>query len=167
MPPDARDGKSSDQRGREPGGYSQNCAAERPGSSKVDPGVDFECDLETFDMSMSQDQHHRALRAAANESRFREINERIERANDGFAFAFSVEAWICECSNESCAERLQLSVEEYEGIRSDGARFLVAPHEAHVWLEIEEVIAHCDRYWVVEKKGEAAERAERADPREH
>lgn len=116
-------------------------------------------------MSVSQEQQNREARSAKNESRFREINEQIELANEGFAFAFSVNTWICECSNETCAERLQLSVEEYEVIRSDGARFLVAPSKEHVWLEIETVTERCDRYWVVTKNGKAAELAERADPR--
>jgi hypothetical protein len=116
-------------------------------------------------MSVSQELESREDRAAKNESRFREINERIERTNEGFAFAFTVNTWICECSNEACAERLQLSVEEYEVIRSDGACFLVAPSNEHVWLEIEKVRTRCKRYWVVEKIGEAAELAERADPR--
>ena len=114
-------------------------------------------------MGVSEELQGREARAAKNESRFREINERIERSNEGFAF--TVNTWICECSNEACAERLQLSVEEYEGIRSEGARFLVAPSKEHVWLEIERVRKRCDRYWVVEKIGEAAELAECADPR--
>jgi hypothetical protein len=116
-------------------------------------------------MSVSQELESREDRAAKNESRFREINERIELTNEGFAFAFSVETWICECSNEACADRLQLSVEEYEVIRSDGACFLVAPSNEHVWLKIENVTRRCQRYWVVKKKGEAAELAERANPR--
>ena len=118
-------------------------------------------------MSVSEELQDREARAAKNESRFREINERIERTNEGFAFAFTVNTWICECSNEACAERLQFSVEEYEVIRADGACFLVAPSNEHVWLEIERVSKRCERYWVVEKIGEAAELAERADPRTH
>jgi hypothetical protein len=116
-------------------------------------------------MSVVQEGHNREARFAKNESRFRDINERIEDANEDFPFAFSVDAWICECSNETCAERLQLSVKEYEAVRSNGARFLVAPSDEHVRLEIEDVTEHCDRYWVVEKHGEAAELAERANPR--
>jgi hypothetical protein len=116
-------------------------------------------------MSGGQEPQTCEERAAKNESRFREINERIERSNEGFDFAFSVNTWICECSNETCAERLQLSVEDYEVIRSDGARFLVAPSDEHIWLEIERVTKRYARYWVVEKIGEAAELAERSDPR--
>jgi hypothetical protein len=116
-------------------------------------------------VSGTKELQNREGRAAKNESRFREINERIERSNEGFDFAFSVNTWICECSNETCAERLQLSVEDYEVIRSDGARFLVAPSNEHTWLEIERVTKRYARYWVVEKIGEAAALAERSDPR--
>jgi hypothetical protein len=82
-------------------------------------------DVEGVDMLVSEELQDREARAAKNESRFREINERIERANEGFDFAFTVDTWICECTNEACAVRLQLSVEEYEDIRSDGTCFLV------------------------------------------
>jgi hypothetical protein len=118
-------------------------------------------------MSVTEELQDREARAAKNESRFREINERIERANEGFAFAFSVDTWICECTNEACAERLRLSVEEYEVIRSDGTCFLVAPSKRHVYRDIESVSKRCDRYWVVKKNGLAGKLAERADPRTH
>jgi hypothetical protein len=118
-------------------------------------------------MSVSEELQNREARAARNESRFREINERIERANEGSAFAFTVETWICECTNEACAERLQLSVEEYEAIRSDGTCFLVAPSKRHVCRDIETVTKHGTSYWVVKKNGMAGKLAVRADPRTH
>jgi hypothetical protein len=115
----------------------------------------------------SEELRDREARAASNESRFREMNERIERANEGFPFAFDVDTWICECTSDACAVRLQLSVEEYEEIRSDGRRFLVAPSKRHVCRDIETVTKHGSRYWVVEKNGQAGKLAERADPRTH
>jgi hypothetical protein len=117
--------------------------------------------------SVSEDIQSREDRAAKNESRFREINERIERANEGFDFAFTVVTWICECTRETCAVRLQLSVEEYEVIRSDGTCFLVAPSKRHVCRDIESVSMRSNRYWVVRKNGRAGKLAERADPRKH
>jgi hypothetical protein len=124
-------------------------------------------DVEGVDMLVSEELQDREARAAKNESRFREINERIERANEGFDFAFTVDTWICECTNEACAVRLQLSVEEYEDIRSDGTCFLVAPSKRHVCRDIESVTTRCDRYWVVKRNGQAGKLAERADPRTH
>ena len=124
-------------------------------------------DVEGVGMSVSEEIQSREDRAAKNESRFREINERIERANEGFAFAFTVDTWICECTHEACAVRLQLSVEEYEDIRSDGTCFLVAPSKRHVCRDIESVTKRSDRYWVVKKNGQAGKLAERADPRTH
>lgn len=118
-------------------------------------------------MSVSEELQSRETRAANNESRFREINERIERTNEGFDFAFTVATWICECTNEACTERLQLSVEEYEDIRSDGTCFLVAPSKRHVCRDIESVTKRSDRYWVVKKNGQAGKLAKRADPRTH
>jgi hypothetical protein len=50
-------------------------------------------------------------------------------------------------------------------VRSVPTRFIVAPKHSHVVSEIEHVVKRTDRYWVVEKDGEAAELAARIDPR--
>jgi hypothetical protein len=99
----------------------------------------------------TQDQ---AARAARNQVLFREINERLRGLNAA-ALADNGE-WICECANEACAERIGMSVEEYETIRDTGRHFFVAPADVHVWPEIERVADRNDRYWIVEKTGPAA-----------
>ena len=102
-------------------------------------------------------------RAARNESPFREHNESVEmdRAIDQrSAFA----EWICECADEACAVPVQLTVAEYEAVRADATHFLVAPGEVHV-TDIDRVVKREERYWIVEKRGRAAEVSERFDPR--
>jgi hypothetical protein len=54
---------------------------------------------------------------------------------------------------------------EYEAVRSDATQFCVAPGDSHVDLAIEDVVTASDRFWVVEKKGVAAELARSVDPR--
>jgi hypothetical protein len=114
-------------------------------------------------MSVSED--GRPARAARNQSLFREINERVRDLNEGFSLVLPLGDWVCECADHLCAERIALSAAEYEGIRQNGARFVVAPGDAHVWPDVEHVMERTDRYWVVETIGEAAAESERVDPR--
>jgi hypothetical protein len=100
----------------------------------------------------------RSARLAANEAIFRAGNELIERAVAGS----SAEApFLCECGDESCFERMTLTVQEYEAVRSHPARFFVVPgHEDLTAGEI--VVESFDRYAVVEKQGEERELIERS-----
>jgi hypothetical protein len=88
---------------------------------------------------------HRDERAAMNQMLFRAVNERVKDLNEGFSLVLPVGAWICECSNDTCSERIELSGAEYEKIRSDGARFFVAPSDEHVWADVEVVTDRNDR----------------------
>jgi len=114
-------------------------------------------------MSFSLDE--RASRAGRNQSFFREINERVKDLNEGFSLVLPLGDWVCECAEEMCVARIELSADEYEGIRRNGTRFLVAPSDKHVWSDVEDVTERHDRYWVVEKLGEAARVSEQFDPR--
>lgn len=58
------------------------------------------------------------------EELYREVNERIVRLNE--LFESPVGEFLCECADSDCAERLVLALEEYDAIRSDARRFLMA-----------------------------------------
>jgi hypothetical protein len=73
--------------------------------------------------------------------------------------------WICECADDTCIERVEMSAGEYEAIRADAAWFFVAASDEHVWPDVERVIERNDRYWIVEKVGHARRLAENTDPR--
>lgn len=104
-------------------------------------------------------------RTAENEALFREVNERLkERKEDGSAWALPSE-WICECADPECTKRIEMSLLEYEDLRSEPTHFAVAPNREHVVLEVERIVDKREDYWVVEKLGEAAEIAENTDPR--
>jgi hypothetical protein len=107
----------------------------------------------------------RAGRAARNQSLFREINERVKQLNDGFSMVLPVGEWICECADDTCVERIELSAQGYEVVRADGTHFIVAPSDAHVYPDVERVTERTDRYWIVEKFGKAGEDAVRLNPR--
>src|SRR4051812_46277834 len=102
-------------------------------------------------------------RLARNETVFREINERIHGAVAGHPADGHVYEYLCECSDASCVERVRLLTDEYEAIRSDPRRFVLAP--GHAIASIEVVVDARPEHLVVEKVGSAGEVAEALDPR--
>jgi hypothetical protein len=105
-------------------------------------------------------------RAAMNQSRFREYNERIEPHNAVHHWVDPPYAdWICECAVEDCTLPVRLTVAEYEAVREQPARFLVAPGDDHVIPDVERVVEQNERYWVVEKLGDAADMSATLDRR--
>ena len=110
-----------------------------------------------------QDVRDRQKRAAHNQSLFREVNERVKDVNDSFHIFTSLSDWVCECAEDSCTQRIEMSVRDYEHVRAGGARFFVAPE--HVWTDVELVVERRDTYWIVEKIELGAKIAEAADPR--
>ncbi len=102
-----------------------------------------------------------AQRAAKNEALFREVNERIAEVTAGQDE--EVADALCECSDASCAEMIQISLAEYQALRARGERLaLIAGHEDPA---VERVVERNDRFIVVEKTGEGAEIARELDPR--
>jgi hypothetical protein len=103
----------------------------------------------------------RGARAAENQSIFRTVNERITDVGQDFGGSAPDEGrWVCECVRLDCAELLGMTIAEYEAVRADPTHFIVAPDDSHVVADIEVVIERNEGYWVVEKVGAAAKRAE-------
>jgi hypothetical protein len=102
-------------------------------------------------------------RKGENESFFRELNERLERNAAGKHNGERTFQAVCECASEACTRRLSVSFAEYEWIRDDAARFIVA--RGHVDTQIERIVKSASGYAVVEKLGEVAEVARGHDPR--
>ena len=65
---------------------------------------------------------HRETRAAMNQMLFRDVNERVKKLNEGFTLFTPLGEWICECANDACTEKVEMSAVEYEKIRSEGTR---------------------------------------------
>jgi hypothetical protein len=101
----------------------------------------------------------RQVRAAENQSLFREVNERIEELRPPSTFV----EFVCECSTDPCNEMVELTQQEYAALRSDPNRFAVSP--GHVVPEAENVVDRTDRYEIVAKLGAGVPVAERLDPR--
>jgi hypothetical protein len=82
-----------------------------------------------------------------NEQLFRAVNDEVREVRadqDGPRIAF-----VCECADRDCRERLEASDAEYRAIRAGENRYLVVP--GHVVPEIERVVETTSRYTVVEK----------------
>jgi len=103
----------------------------------------------------------RTLKAARNQSLFREINERIAEVNRRVGpFA---DGWVCECLDTSCAASIEMSMHEYERLRSHPNHFAVTP--GHEQADVEDVVEQCQGYLIVAKRGSGAEYATAHDPR--
>ncbi|HUP32927.1 MAG TPA: hypothetical protein VM184_07830 [Gaiellaceae bacterium] len=106
----------------------------------------------------------REQRLAENELIFREVNERVRAIATAHGADEHVYEFYCECSNADCTFHIEATLADYESVRARPTRFLVSP--AHALPEIERVVDRRERWWVVEKIGEAAELAEERDPRD-
>jgi hypothetical protein len=94
-------------------------------------------------------------RLALNEALFREVNERIREISDAFGQDDATHDFLCECSDPGCTKRVVLTRAEYEEVRSDPTRFVVA--KGHAIAEIESVVERAKDHVVVEKEGAAAD----------
>jgi hypothetical protein len=99
-----------------------------------------------------------------NEVRFRDFNEWINASNERMGDHRATHEYICECSDGSCREAIGMSDQEYEAIRADGNRFLIAVD--HENPELDQVVRHNARFTTVAKlPGEPARIALESDPR--
>jgi hypothetical protein len=96
-----------------------------------------------------------------NEAAHREQNEQAEERVQIFASDEPSFGIVCECDDDDCAERLTVTVGEYEHVRSDPVLFFVVT--GHEDPRIEQVMRTSENYLVVRKIGEAAEVAEETD----
>jgi hypothetical protein len=103
-------------------------------------------------------------RLVQNEILFREVNEQVDAIASEHGSDDNVYEFYCECSNTDCTVQVPATLAAYEAVRANPARFLVAPE--HALPEIERVVETTDRYWVIEKIGDAAELAAERDPRD-
>ena len=105
----------------------------------------------------------REARLAKNETLFRGVNEKVREVRGDTAGADSLIEFICECGRGDCVEEVQLTLVEYERVRSEPEYFLVKP--GHELLDIEFVSERNDRFLVVRKQEEEAQIARETDPR--
>ena len=104
----------------------------------------------------------REERLAANEAMFRLANERMSGWEE-LRIKENVELYSCECADLDCRQKLGLTKEDYESVRSDSRRFLIA--RGHEIPDVETVVEEHGDWAVIEKAPEVTETVERLDPR--
>lgn len=105
----------------------------------------------------------RLRRIAANESRFRAINERLEEDLRKLPVDDEPVTFVCECGQLSCADPVRLTIEEFERVRQDPHLFAIAP--GHEIPDAEDVVAREERFFVVRKHVETEHLVEETDAR--
>jgi hypothetical protein len=96
-------------------------------------------------------------RAARNQVRFREANERIDERRRELGVGSARFPLLCECEREECTQIISVRPEEYEAVREHPRRFLVV--EEHVGGGAR-VISRHGGFVVVEKEGREGELVE-------
>ena len=93
-------------------------------------------------------------RLARNQTLFREVNERIQYLGEvneriGYSAEGATSEFVCECSNPECISTIELTVVEYERVRSNPTWFVIKPD--HDLAQIERVVSRDDGFAVVER----------------
>jgi hypothetical protein len=95
---------------------------------------------------------------ARTESAFREVNEAI--ATTASRFDADETDFVCECADPDCADRMRVELDDYEEVRAEPTRFLLAP--GHGEPTVERVVERTAEFDVVEKVAPAAADVARA-----
>ena len=104
----------------------------------------------------------RKIEAARTEALFRSVNEHIAAAAEHTLVDDA--HFICECADPDCAHRITADLGDYEDVRADATRFLVAI--GHDEPRVERVVERAGDYDVVEKFGGTVRRiVTRLNPR--
>lgn len=93
---------------------------------------------------------------------FRIANERMEEWSERHE-GEGPELYFCECADRECQVKVRLDKPEYESIRANSRRFLVAA--GHEIPDIETVLESHGEWLVIEKDPEVTETVEALDPR--
>jgi hypothetical protein len=88
--------------------------------------------------------------APALKRHFREINERIVELEERSGAPYPFVGLICECLQNHCTARVEMTVPEYYALVDGRRRFLVGA--GHADPECDRVLAATDRFMIVERR---------------
>jgi hypothetical protein len=109
------------------------------------------------------DADSRLQRLSQNQALFRDVNERVAKLAGEFVMDDAL-TFICECSDTECSAQIELTLDEYERVRSVPSWFVVLP--GHEIPAVEDVYERSGRrFLIVEKRGAAKAPALASDPR--
>ena len=91
----------------------------------------------------------RKARLEENQETFKVANERLERAVADRVGSAGQVPFLCECADETCMGRIDLTLDDYRAVRAHPNYFMVTVD--HLRSPGEEVVAHRDGYDITEK----------------
>ena len=105
----------------------------------------------------------RQERITKNETRLRELNERIQESWESHPVDTQTDI-LCECGIQDCDMFIKVTKVEYEDVRADARKFIIV--REHLVTDVDDVIIETDRFMVVAKReGMPATVATETDPR--
>jgi hypothetical protein len=107
-------------------------------------------------------------RVARNEALYRELNERIREIEEdlsarGVADEPELGEYFCECGFDACMEKIRVTPQEYEAVRSSPVQFAIKPE--HLVPDVERVLQQNSRFALIEKLEPERELVAELDPR--
>ena len=97
-----------------------------------------------------------------NETRSRDINEKIDESNE--SEAGTAKPFVCECSDGSCTSMIDLTHLEYEEVRAHGTHFAIATD--HESPDLDLMVSERGGFAIIQKlPGLPARLANASDPR--
>jgi hypothetical protein len=96
----------------------------------------------------------RELRAAQNQMLFRSVNDRIREIGELHGGSPPALEFACECADDTCIEKIRLSLLQFLAVESEPNRFIVL--RGHEIPEVEDVVAERDGFLIVSKRGAGA-----------
>jgi hypothetical protein len=92
----------------------------------------------------------REERMEENERNFRDANERLhEQAGEAGVGDEQLVPFLCECADETCLGRIQITLDRFAEIHVDRDHFVILP--GHLRVPTEEIIEVTEYYEVTEK----------------
>lgn len=92
----------------------------------------------------------RERRLVENEKLFRRANERLRERAERMIEPGEFVPFLCECIDEKCMDRIDLTLEDYERVRSDDEHFVIVP--GHPRLDREKIVEEEHRFLIVSKE---------------
>ena len=90
-----------------------------------------------------------AERMRENEELFRTANERLVEQVADAAQADRLVPFLCECADDLCMARMEMTFDDYRGVRADSDTFAVVPGHA---VDGEVVVREVESFHVVRKE---------------
>jgi hypothetical protein len=89
-------------------------------------------------------------RLRQSQALFRTANERLRERAQKLAGAVETIPFLCECADEACLGRIELTMAQYQEVRRVPSRYVVLPE--HAAIARDHVVEDGGHFQVVEKK---------------